>query len=315
MWTAGKAVVGATRTTDRGVPVWSHRVEFIQRNIGWFGRATGVLSPAQATDFRPLLEQLAAGEFEEAEARAMALAGRPRRVWDRRPEPVWLARAFALTAAVLHGRREHVLPELDSLAAELQHTSGGARTILLVVRVNRAVVLLGEEQYAKAESEAADILREVTRLAHLTQVADIELSALACLAEALCGQGRFEEAESVARGNLSRATGNRAASLRCLVVGSLNGQGRYEEALAESGLPTPPASRAGSGQSALAIAAALHGLGHNDEAVMTVRQALRECERFLHPTHPRMREARELLARITAGDPPSEAPDEGTGSP
>ncbi|MFG2424657.1 hypothetical protein ACGFWD_37180 [Streptomyces sp. NPDC048448] len=98
-------------------------------------------------------------------------------------------------------------------------------------------------------------------------------------------------------------------------MGSLNGQGRYEEALAESGQPTPPAFRAGSGQSAMARAAALHGLGRNDEAVMTVRQALRECEQFLHPTHPRMREARELLARITAGDPPSEAPDEGTGSP
>lgn len=202
---------------------------------------------------------------------------------------MWPARTFALTAAVLHGRKEHVLPELDSLSAELQQTGGGDRTALLLVRVNRAVVLLGEEQCEKAESEAADTLREVTRPAHLTHVADIELSALACLAEALCGQGRFEEAEAVARGNPSRATGNRAASLRCLLVRNLNGQGRYEEALAESRQPAPPASRVGSGRSALATTAALHGLGRRDEAEMTAGQAWDECQQFLHPAHPRVR--------------------------
>ncbi|MET8647190.1 tetratricopeptide repeat protein [Streptomyces sp. NPDC004675] len=154
----------------------------------------------------------------------------------------------------------------------------------------------------------------MTRLAHLTQVADVELSALACLAEALCGQRRFEEAEAVARGNLSRATENRAASLRSLLVRCLNGQGRYEEALAESRQPTPPASRAGSGQSAMVIAAALHGLGRRDEAEVMVRQSLHECEQFLHATHPRIREARDLLTHITAAGPPPEAPDAGGGS-
>ncbi|MFC9082024.1 tetratricopeptide repeat protein [Streptomyces sp. NPDC057062] len=286
----------------------------MQRKIGLFGRAAGGISRAQATVFRGLLDQLATGEYEEVEARAQALAARPRRVWDRSPEPVWMARTFALTAAMLHGRREHVLPELEALTAALQQTSGSGRTLLLVVRVSRAVVLLGQERYANAGSEAADVLREVTRLAHLTQVADLELSALACLAEALCGQGRFEEAEAVARGNLPRATENRAASLRSLLVRSLNGQGRYEEALAESRQPTPPASRAGSGQSAMVIAAALNGLGRRDEAEVMARQAVRECEQFLHPTHPRIREARDLLAHITAGDPPPEAPDAGAGS-
>lgn len=308
-----RARARAIQDTGRGGPVRSHHVEFIQRNIGLLGRSAGGISRAQATVLRRLLEQLATGEYEEVEARAQALAARPRRVWDRSPEPVWLARTFALTAAVLHGRREHVLPELERLAVELQQSSAD-RTILLVVRVNRAVVLLGEEHYAKVESEAADILREVTRLAHLTHVADIELSALACLAEALCGQSRFAEAEAVARGNLARATGNRAASLRCLLVRSLNGQGRYEEALAESQQPTPPASRAGSGQSAMALAAALHGLGRRDEAKATARQALETCEQFLHPTHPRLREAQELLTHITASDPPPDTPDADTGS-
>lgn len=286
---------------------------YIQRNVGWFGRATGGISPAHTAVFERFAEQLARGEYEEVEARAQALAGRPRRIWDRSPEPAWLARTFALTAAVQHGRRTHVRPEMQALTRELQHTTGANRTILLVVRVGYAVVLLGEERYAEAESEAAGVLSEVTRLAYLTQVADTELFALACLAEALCGQGRFKEAEAVARGNLPRATGNRAASLRSLLVHSLNGQGRYEEALAESQQPTPPASRAGSGQSAMAIAAALHGLGRRDEAEAAARQALAECERFFHPAHPRIREARELLVRITAGDPPPEPPDAGAG--
>ncbi|MGW0095797.1 tetratricopeptide repeat protein, partial [Streptomyces sp. NPDC003328] len=75
-----------------------------------------------------------------------------------------------------------------------------------------------------------------------------------------------------------------------------------------------PEARAGSGQSAMVVAAALHGLGRRDEAEMMARQAVDECEQFLHPTHPRIREARDLLAQITAGDPPPEAPDAGAGS-
>ncbi|MET9048732.1 FtsK/SpoIIIE domain-containing protein, partial [Streptomyces sp. NPDC004362] len=90
--------------------------------------------------------------------------------------------------------------------------------------------------------------------------------------------------------------------------------GVYGLALAESRQPTPPASRAGSGQSAMVVAAALHGLGRRDEAEMMARQAVDECKQFLHPTHPRIREARDLLAQITAGDPPPEAPDAGAGS-
>ncbi|MFF7211835.1 hypothetical protein ACFZAU_15095 [Streptomyces sp. NPDC008238] len=260
------------------------------------------------------MERFAAGEYEEVEARARAVVERRRRIWARRPEPVWLARTIALTAAVQHGRREHVLPEILALQAELQQTSGTYRTVLLVVRVNHAVLLLGEEQHAEAESEAAGVLSEVTHLAHHTQVADIELSALACLAEALCGQGRYAEAEAVARGNLPRATGNRAASLRSLLIRSLNGQGRHEEALTESRQPTPPASRAGSGQAAMALAGALHGLGRSDEAETVARKAVNECEQYLHPSHPRIREAREALARIIAGDPPRDTPDEGAGS-
>ncbi|MFD5495416.1 hypothetical protein ACFYY3_08255 [Streptomyces sp. NPDC001812] len=53
----------------------------------------------------------------------------------------------------------------------------------------------------------------------------------------------------------------------------------------------------------MGTAAALHGLGHRSEAEAAAREALADCERSLHPAHPRIREARTLLARITADDP------------
>ncbi|MFE9835259.1 hypothetical protein ACFYP4_08960 [Streptomyces sp. NPDC005551] len=219
---------------------------------------------------------------------------------------VWLARTSAVTAAVLHGRRDGLLPELDVLMEELRGSSGADRTVLLVLRINRAVILNGQERFPEAGAEASDVLREVTRLTHLTDVWNIELTALACLAEALCGQDRFGEAEAVARGNLARAEGNRATSLRCLLIQSLNGQGRYEEAVAESRQPTPSASRAGAGQLGLVTAQALRGLGRRGEAEITARRALADCERSLHPAHPRNARIRGLLTDITAADPPTE---------
>jgi hypothetical protein len=55
----------------------------------------------------------------------------------------------------------------------------------------------------------------------------------------------------------------------------------------------------------MGTAVALHGLGRRSEAEAAVREALTDCERFLHPDHPRIREARTLLARITTEDPPT----------
>ncbi|MFF1295219.1 MULTISPECIES: hypothetical protein [unclassified Streptomyces] len=55
----------------------------------------------------------------------------------------------------------------------------------------------------------------------------------------------------------------------------------------------------------MGTAAALHGLGHRSEAETAARQALTDCERSLHPEHPRLRQARTLLADITAGGPPA----------
>ncbi|MFB6507425.1 tetratricopeptide repeat protein [Streptomyces sp. NPDC002466] len=143
----------------------------------------------------------------------------------------------------------------------------------------------------------------MTRLAHLTEVWRIELAALGNPAEALCGQGRHKEAEAIARGNMPRAEGHTAAALRCVLVRSLNGQGRYEEALAEAHRLAPPSARAGSRSLGIVTATALHGLGRRTEAEAAARQALTACEQFLHRDHPRIQEARTLLARTTAEDP------------
>ncbi|MER5502796.1 MULTISPECIES: tetratricopeptide repeat protein [unclassified Streptomyces] len=143
----------------------------------------------------------------------------------------------------------------------------------------------------------------MTRLAYLTEVWRIELASLGNPAEALCGQGWHKEAEAIARGNMPRAEGHTAAALRCVLVRSLNGQGRYEEALAEAHRLAPPSARAGSGSLGIVTATALHGLGRRTEAEAAARQALTACEQFLHRDHPRIQEARTLLARTTAEDP------------
>ncbi|GGK31736.1 hypothetical protein GCM10011583_74410 [Streptomyces camponoticapitis] len=249
---------------------------------------------------------LEAGEFEQAEAEARALAASPR---ARGGDPAlvsWLARSLAAGAAVAHGRGTELLPELATLITELEQTAGADRQLLLAVRSNRAAVLVQQDRHIEAEAEARDILRGTTRIAHLAKMWRIELSALTSLAAALNGQGRYGEAEAIARGNLPQADGPAAAFLHRALVGSLNGQSRYEEALAEARRYTPAGGRTASGTLEIVTARALHGLGRRDEAEATARQALAACEEFLHPAHPRIKEARTLLTRVIAEDPAPE---------
>ncbi|MFJ8532738.1 tetratricopeptide repeat protein [Streptomyces sp. NPDC093591] len=249
------------------------------------------------------------GEYEELEAQAREFAAEAGRLRGRgrRLALGWYARAMATGAACAHGRGARVLGELESLAAELREADGTPmQELLLMLRCNRMVILNDEGRHAEAEAEGLDILRGVTRLKHLTSVWGIELSVLDNLVSALCGQGRHEEAEAIARGNLPRAEGNTLAALQCGLVRSLNGQGRYDEALTEARRYNPPWVRGHSGGLGLVTAVALHGLGRRSEAEAAARQALTDCERFLHPEHPRIRRARTLLAEITANDPPAE---------
>ncbi|NUV61425.1 tetratricopeptide repeat protein [Streptomyces sp. CAI-85] len=254
------------------------------------------------------------GKYEEAEAGARALeeeAGRLRRR-GRRLAVGWYAKTLATAVACAHGRGAQVLEELESLIAELRGMDGPERVLLLLIRTNRMTVLSEAGRHHEAEAEGLDILGDLTRLKHLTPVWRLELSVLDNLAEALCGQGRYEEAEAIARGNLPRAEGAAVAALHSGLVRSLNGQKRYDEALTEAQRFTPRWDRGRSGDLGIATAVALHGLGRRSEAEATVREALNECERFLHPDHPRVGEARTLLTRITAEDPPAPTAEQAT---
>ncbi len=243
------------------------------------------------------------GEYEEVEATARALVEGARTGWRKRPVAEWQARTLATMAALAHGRQAEVLGELETLIAELAPVDAEAQVLRLVARRNRAVVLHGQDRHAEAEKEALDVLGDIARLAHLVPLTGIELSALDVLAGALCGQGRFEEAEAIARGNLPRATDAATTGLRATLVRSLSGQGRHEEALAESRDFAPSPARKDSGRPDLVTAEALLGLGRREEAEDAARRALSECERRLHPAHPRFGEARALLARVTGEEP------------
>ncbi|MFD3437222.1 tetratricopeptide repeat protein [Streptomyces sp. NPDC058685] len=266
----------------------------------WPGWSSSSVSRSQQVVLDRVQDLLQAGQYEDAEAEARAAAarrGRKSLMW------VCLTKATALAAGIAHGRGAELEAELDALIAELDQAEGADRSLLLAVRAIRAVLHVDQGQYAQAEAEARHILRGANRLAHLTEVWDVELSALDSLAAALCGQGRYEEAEAIARGNISRAEGHRAAGFQCALVRSLNGQGRFEEALAETLQIKQDRPRSCSGSQDMVTATTLHGLGRRTEAEATARHALSACEQFLHPHHPRVQQARTLLARMTAEDP------------
>ncbi|MFK8908257.1 hypothetical protein [Streptomyces sp. YS-3] len=274
----------------------------------------GQLAPAQSAVLERAHQLLAAGEFEQAEEGGRFLATMsPVRGADSELS-AWLAKAVAVTAAAAHGRGQEVLPEMEALITEMTRSSDAGptlRTVLLAVRAHHVEILLQQERYEEAESEARDILRAAARLAHLTQVWETELFTLTKLAAALNGQGRHEEAEAIARGNLPLADGLAAAALGRPLVCSLNGQGRYEEALTEAHQLPVAGTRVSSGALDILIATSLHHLGRDQEAEDAARRAVLACEQALHPVHPRIREARTLLARITGEEDPTPEGDAG----
>ncbi|WP_233520716.1 tetratricopeptide repeat protein [Streptomyces sp. CCM_MD2014] len=196
--------------------------------------------------FARLKAMTSEGRYEEVEAEARALAALPRRPWRRRP-PHWEARVLATGAAVMHGRMAEALDELDALVAELEPVGLNSRMLRLIARSNRVVALSALRRYTEAETEANGVLRELNQIAHRAPVAALEINTLGHLAVVLCGLGRHEEAEAVARGNLPRAKGPAAGVLHTTLAHGLNGQGRYEEALAEvrRGTQPPPVTPAG----------------------------------------------------------------------
>ncbi|MFF3728037.1 hypothetical protein ACFYYM_37385 [Streptomyces erythrochromogenes] len=238
------------------------------------------------------------GAFEASEARARALVAVREGVRgrDRRPAAVWEGRYHAVLAAVLHGRGGAALAELEGLIAGLEQLSGASRRLLLRARMLRAWVLIDEGRPAEAEAEVEAVLRALTRGMYVTDVWELELSALVCMGDVLCALDRHEEAETIARGHLPRAEGHLATGLHVLLLHSLSGQGRHAEALAESGRGCPESSPADAGAYELGTAVALHCLGRHDEAREEAQRALTACERYLHPGHHRLGEIRALLA-------------------
>ncbi|MFF5447226.1 hypothetical protein [Streptomyces sp. NPDC012888] len=272
------------------------------RPNSWVGWAGGAPAPWHLAALDEAYELMGEGRFEEAEARARALAaartGRSGR--DRRPGTVWFAAYVAALAARAHGRQEpSLLVEFDELIAEAGQTHDLHHGLLLPARLNRAWVLIDEERPVEAEVEARDVLRALARRAQPARDRQVELSALICLGHALCAQHRYEEAETIARGNLSRADEEAAGPLRVLLVRGLSGLGRHEEALAESLVPLPEQPPRAAGHLELHRATALHALGRDDEARAEAGRALAACERYLHPAHPRTAALRALLSRIT----------------
>ncbi|WP_328792712.1 hypothetical protein [Streptomyces sp. NBC_00273] len=190
------------------------------------------------------------------------------------------------------------MAELEGLIAELDQLTGASRLLLLKARLFRAWVLIDEGRPAEAEAEVGAVLWTLTRTMYVTDVWALELDALVCMGDVLCALGRYEEAETIARGHLPRAEGDLAFGLHVLLLRSLSGQERHQEALAESGGHHPESSPADSGVHELATAVALHGLGRHDEAREEAQRALTACERYLHPSHQRVGEIRALLTLI-----------------
>ncbi|MFJ7779612.1 hypothetical protein [Streptomyces yangpuensis] len=279
----------------------------IGRPTSWLAWMGGAPAPWHFAALEQAYALMGEGRFEEAEARARALATarRSRKGRDRRPGTAWYATHVAVVAARAHGRRiPSSLGEVEELIAEAGRTNDLPHGLLLAARLNRALVLIDEERPVEAEAECRDVLRALARRAHPTQYRRIERAALDCLGHALCTQGLYEEPETIARADLPRDDDGEAAhSLRVLLVRSLAGLGRHAEALAESleaqSLPEPPPHAVGHLE--LYRATALHGLGRSDEARAEAARALAACERHLHPTHARTAALRSLLSRI----PPS----------
>ncbi|MFK0259332.1 hypothetical protein [Streptomyces sp. NPDC090445] len=276
-------------------------LERVRKATSWVGWAGGAPAPWHLAALDEAYALMDEGRFEDAEARARVLvaARRSRRGRDRRPGTVWYATYVAALAARAHGRQEpSVLTEFEALIAEAEQTYDLHRALLLPARLNRAFVLIDAERPAEAEAEARDVLSALARRAHRAGDQQLELNALICLGHALCAQDCYEESEAIARAALPRADDDAVRALRILLVRSLSGQGRHEEALAESGeaLPEPPHA---AGKLELHRATALHALGRSGEAQAEAGRALAACERYLHPTHPRIAAVRTLLSRIT----------------
>jgi tetratricopeptide (TPR) repeat protein len=245
-----------------------------------------------------------AGRFAEAEVEARVVAGR--RSWPPRQDAP-LARSLAAAATSAQGRHIEALSAYDELLLVFRSVFGAEHPQTLILRSDRAQTLSALSRYAECEEECAAVARAAAR-GKGQEMSYIVAAAQNGLIYALNGQGRHQEAETLARDLLVApppGTGRLALALRLGLARSLNGQGRHQEALAEvERTAALHSSRSGelqhpeTGAVELAMASALLGLGRNTEARACASTAHDACLITFGSDHYRTAEATELLERI-----------------
>jgi tetratricopeptide (TPR) repeat protein len=244
-----------------------------------------------------------AGRFAEAEAEARAVASR--RSWPPRQDAP-LARSLAAAATSAQGRHLEALTAFDELLLVFRSVFGAGHPQTLLLRSNRAQTLTALSRHAECEKECAAVARAAASGTG-AEMPYIAAAARNGLIYALNGQGRHQEAETLARDALMASPpGSRhALTLRLGLVRSLNGQGRHEEALAEaersavvqSDLYEKP-RHPETGAVELAMASALLGLNRATEARACASTAHEACLATFGPDHYRTAQAREFIEGI-----------------
>lgn len=246
----------------------------------------------------------AAGRYAEAEAEARAVAGS--RAWMHNDPYELVARNVVALALGSQGRHAEASAEFDALLPEFARVFGAEHVQVLKLRSDRAQALIPHGRYAECEAECAAVARFLAGRAE-PEARMIATAACNGLVYALNAQGRFQEAEAVARDALAvRAVPDRISLvLRLGLARSLNGQARYAEALAEveevirlRREQPGDDSRQETGAGELIVAVALLGLGYVADArarAVTAHDALYAA---FGPNHYRTAEARSLLAHL-----------------
>jgi tetratricopeptide (TPR) repeat protein len=217
-----------------------------------------------------------------------------------------MALELAAVAVEAQGRHAEAAAEYDALLPVFGRAFGAEHLRTLALRMNRAQTLAGLGRHAEGEAEFAAVARAASRGTG-PQTARLAAAARNGQVFALNGQGRYAEAERVAREALAAYHGHDRISgvLQVNLSRSLSGRARYEEALAtaeRADTPRRNLSEQGAaletGAVELALATALLGLDRIAEARVRATAAHEACLATFGPDHRRTVEARELLARI-----------------
>ncbi|MFI9825089.1 tetratricopeptide repeat protein [Streptomyces sp. NPDC052013] len=248
-----------------------------------------------------------AGRYAEAEAEARAVA----RSRPRDDEYTAVALNIAAIATGAQGRHAEAVATYDEALPAFSRIFGADHWLTLKLRSDRAQQMISLGRHAECEAECAAVAEAAGR------GTGPEMSLLAAAARnglvfALNAQGRYQEAEALAREALAAHRERDRASLvlRLGLARSLNGQARHEDALTEAqsaerlyrALPEYQ-RHPDTGAVELALATALSGLGRVRDARRQASAALDACLASFGADHRRTVEARTLLEHIDGSRP------------